>query len=870
VSRVAAAAVTVIAVALGLGAAATAAVADALLPPGSVRVEVLDAAGNPDTQAGSHPARMITRLAAPKGPDGLPEVAKVQIVEFPTGMAGDPNGASQCPREVYDDLNGGECPPETQVGTLTSVESNGASATQALFNLEPAPGEVASFGTAQYFFHSKFSARLRASDFALETRTEGTPEIFPEEPVVENRLEFWGVPADHLGASLLRRPFLTNPTRCSGPIEVSMRMLTWQRPDEWRSGSGSTGLPLTGCDKLAFAPALALGLENPVADSPTGISLETVFPSTADPDSTVSSQARSSHVTLPDGLAFSAGAASRLTVCTDAEAAVGSDKEADCPPASKVGTIEIGMSALAQPLRGNLYIGAEHPGERFRVFAIASSSDGIETKFVSAMRPDPATGQLTANIDDLPQVPFEYLLMHFDGGPRGLLVAPLRCGAATARGTFVPYSGGAPASAASSVAIAPRPGHRCGDPLPFQPSLRTAISARRAGQPTSFAMILGRQDGEQLTDRFSFDLPQGLSASLGAVDRCPEAAIAAARCPASSRVGSAFVEIGSGSSTAELSGGAYLTGPYRRAPFGFALILDAKLGPFDLGALTVRSAMRLNPLTGRVTVQGDPMPQAFEGVPVRFQQIGLTMDRRGFMRTPTSCDPMHVAATIRSTEGAVASPENELSVGGCVDLPFEPKLGVALTGRSQLHKGGRPGLRLSIGSHEGDANMRSMAMSLPPGLRMSGSGLSALCARRQAVRGKCPKGSKVGLGFGRTSLLPEPMKGTVYLAQPEDGDGEPDLWTHLEGEGVELNLHSTSELEHGRVVSRFEDLPDMSLSTFTMQLTGGKHGVLVLDRGVCQGGQPRRLRAPAEMEAQNGAQRAERLRVKTPDGCRAG
>ena len=853
---------------LGLAIGAPSAGADEPMPPGTVQVEVLDGAGNPDTQAGSHPARMVTRMRSLESPAGEIEFSKVQIVEFPTGMGGDANSAPKCPRELFDNPAEKTCPEASQVGVLTSVERGGAELSTPIFNLEPAPDEVASFGVVQEFFTSKFSGRLRPSDYGLEMRLEGTPEVFQTEPTVETRIEFWGVPADHQSDdSLPRRPFLTNPTRCDGPIGVRVRSLTWDRPDTWRSGSGDTGLPLSGCEKLRFAPALGVQLESPVTDTPTGVSLETVYPSSTGADELASSQVKSIRMELPEGMGFSAGAASGLGVCSDAQLAQGSATAARCPRGSKIGSVEIGMGGQSEPLKGNLYLGEGRPGERFRLFTVASGG-AVETKLVSAMRVDPATGQLTAVLDDLPQVAFDHLLMHFDGGPRGLLVAPRACGPATAKATFVPYSGGPAVVSKSTVAIAPRPGRRCDEPAPFQPTLEAAISARRGGRPTSFTAVLGRRDGEQLTERFSFGLPAGLSADLAAVGRCADAAITAAACPDSSRVGSAFVEIGSGSATTTLDGNAYLTGPYRKSPFGFALVFAAKLGPFDLGNLVVRAAMKLDPLTGGVTVQSDAMPETFEGIPIRFQQIGLTMDRPGFMRTPTSCRPMRVSSTIRSTEGAVASPSDELSVGACVALPFRPALTVALTDRAQLHRRGKPGLKIRVRSRRGDANMRAMGLSLPAGLRLSAAGLREICARREALQGNCPKGSKVGTGVGRTRMLARPLQGSIFLVQPQEGDEEPEIWAHLAGEGVELNMHSTTVVADGRVENRFQSLPDMPLSDFTMQLASGKHGVFVLDRSLCADGRARELRAPATLEGQNGAYRKQRTPVTTPKICR--
>jgi hypothetical protein len=855
----------VLALALSCGGGAASASADWQIPPGTLKVEVLDSAGHPDDRAGAHPDRIVSSVRTLERPDGTLEGASTQVISFQGGIGGDPNSVPTCPRKRFESALELGCPAESQVGVQTAVHRGGETEATPIYNLEPAAGEVSAFGTVQFFFRAKFVGHLRASDFGLETRLEGIPEVSFGEPIVETQIEFWGVPADHQeGTSLPRRAFLTTPTRCDGAVGIDVRLRTYARPTEWGAGSADTGRALSGCQSLSYAPAVKMELETPVADTPTGVSLETIFPSNVDASQLASSQTRSTSIELPEGMAFSAGAAEGLGVCTDAQLARGSETAASCPRDAKVGTVELGLAALKEPLVGNLYIGEEHPGERFRIFVVARGG-GTESKFVSAMRPDPVTGRLTAVLDDLPQISFDYLLMRFDGGPAGLLVAPRSCGPATARGTFVPYSGGPRVNSNSTVAIGPRAGRRCGEPAPFEPTLQAAISARRGGRPTSFTTVLSRRDGEQLTDRFTFTLPQGISASLAKVERCGNAAAAAGACPAASKVGNAFVEIGSGPETAEMTGSAYLTGPYRKGPFGFALILNATIGPFHLGSFIVRAAMKLDSETGQVSVQSDSMPQTFEGVPVRFQRIGLEINRPGFMRTPTSCAPMRVSSLIRSTEGAVARPGVELSVRDCVSLPFKPAVALALSGRSQLHKGGRPGLRIGTRSRSGDANLRSMQLELPAGLRFRSGGLRAICARGAALKGDCPKGAQVGTGFGRTPMLAKPLRGAIYVVQPK-GNGEPDLWAHLEGEGVELNLPSVNSTEHGRVQTSFEDVPDMALSSFTLDLAGGKHGLLVLDRDLC--GKVRGLNAAASLEGQNAATRELRVPVDKPKSCK--
>jgi hypothetical protein len=188
---------------------------------------------------------------------------------------------------------------------------------------------------------------------------------------------------------------------------------------------------------------------------------------------------------------------------------------------------------------------------------------------------------------------------------------------------------------------------------------------------------------------------------------------------------------------------------------------------------------------------------------------------------------------------------------------------MALSGRPELHHGGHPGLRISMKVRPGGANLRRAEFSLPRLLSFDSSSLKEICARREAIDGNCPPGSRIGSGRARTPLLRESLKGGVYLVQPR-GSGAPDIWTSLGGSGLQVELRGETVVEDGRVVARLVDMPDFPLTSFAMRLVGGKHGVFELTESPCAG---RGLVAPMSIEGQNGALRGTRARVAVPGGC---
>ena len=151
-------------------------------------------------------------------------------------------------------------------------------------------------------------------------------------------------------------------------------------------------------------------------------------------------------------------------------------------------------------------------------------------------------------------------------------------------------------------------------------------------------------------------MPLGIVAKLKGVPLCSDAAASAGNCPVESRIGTATVGAGSGSSPFYVKGPVALTGPYKGAPYGLAVAVRAKAGPFDLGTVVVRQAIYVNPVDARLTVISDPLPVVLKGVPVRLRSVHVAVDRPGFTINPTSCAPKEIVGDFVSEPGSELSP----------------------------------------------------------------------------------------------------------------------------------------------------------------------------------------------------------------------
>jgi hypothetical protein len=853
------------ALALGLLLPPAAARADFGLAPGSLQVQDLDAAGQPEVRAGAHPDKLITSFALNTLPDGGADGnLKDVVIDLPAGMAGDPGAVPPCPRTAF---ASNACPPEAQVGVMHAAFIGFPPFDFPIYAVAPRKDELAELGFFALLFPVRMTIGLRAGgDYGTQISLDDLPASVP---LSAGTVELWGVPADHqAGTSIPRKPFLSNPTRCDGsPIELSLHVDSWQQPGQPVGASTPAGGPLTACDQLPFAPAVGVSLDTPAADSPSGLSVDLTLPQNDVPDGVVTSQVDGFSATLPPGLTLSPGVGDGLVACDDAQLAIGTTAAPSCPPASKIGSVRLTTPLQAAPLDGDIWFGRPLADERFRLF-ITVDGPGVVLKLRGALRPDPETGQLFVALDGLPQVPFSELRLHFKDGPRAPLATPPACGPGAATVAVAPARGGPAAELFAQVEVANGPGGApCPATAPFAPSFDAGSTPPHGGGASSFSLTVRRADGQQALDRLSATLPPGLSARLAGVPRCPTAQAVRAACPAASRIGTAGVEAGAGPQPLPLTGAAYLTGPHAGAPFGVALVLHAQVGPIDLGTVTVLSTLRLDPDDARVTIATDPLPRMLAGVPLRLRTLALDIDRAGFMRNPTSCTTTRIAATLTSLDLAAAQRTARYALGGCRTLRFAPSVSLALGPPGELVRGGHPTLSIRLSTGTSRAAVRTARVALPPLLGLDPAALPTLCPRARARRDACPRSSAVGSARVRTPLLPHALSGPVDVVMPARGT-QPELWAMLAGGGVRLRVRSTTSAPAGKpVTASFVDLPDIPLSSFALTLRGGSGGLLKLSREPCATGRPLRLAAVASLRGQNGALRRASVRVGAQPRC---
>jgi hypothetical protein len=351
-----------------------------------------------------------------------------------------------------------------------------------------------------------------------------------------------------------------------------------------------------------------------------------------------------------------------------------------------------------------------------------------------------------------------------------------------------------------------------------------------AGAFSPFTLNVSRDDGQQFLSGLTVQQPAGLLGLIQSVPLCEESLAAQGSCPEESRVGTSTVTSGAGSAPFALSGPVYLTGPYGGGPFGLAIAIRAIAGPFDLGTVVVRAAIKVDPADSHLTIDTPALPTILQGIPLRLRTVSVAIDRAGFIFNPTNCDPLAVGATLKSSDGATQQVSSPFQATGCDALPYAPKM----TATTQAATRGKPAaLSVKLTQTAGEANTRSVSVKLPSQLAARLDTVQLACpeATFRADPAGCGAASKVGTTRAVTPLLAAPLTGPVYLEAHEAGK-LPTLEALLQGSGITVDLSGTIALGNG-ITSTFGAVPDVPITEFTLNLPAGRGSALAASADLC-------------------------------------
>jgi len=447
------------------------------------------------------------------------------------------------------------------------------------------------------------------------------------------------------------------------------------------------------------------------------------------------------------------------------------------------------------------------------------------------------------------------------------LATPQACGEYRTVAKLTPFSSNEPITREGSFQIESGPsGGPCpsGGLPPFKPGLIAGSINNAAGRFSPFNVRLFRNDNEQEFTRFSIKLPPGITAKLAGIPYCPESGVALAKsrtgihgaqeeieapsCPAASEIGHSLAGAGVGQALAYAPGKVYLAGPYHGSNLSIVAITAAKVGPFDLGNVVIRYALKIDPETAEAFIDAtgsDPIPHIIKGVAVHARDIRAYVDRSGFTLNPTDCTRTSTASTLLGSGLDFSSEADDRPVtvstpyqaADCAALPFKPRLNLKLKGGTR--RGAYPALTAKATMNGiGEAGIGRAEVILPKSEFIANAHFQTICTKVQFKAGagngaECPAKSIYGKARAITPLLGEPLTGPVFLRSSEHQ--LPDLVVALHNAQLDVDLVAHVDSVKGRLRSTFEAAPDAPVSSFVLEMQGGKKGLFENSTNLCKG-----------------------------------
>jgi hypothetical protein len=852
-------------------------------------------AGPASAPAGSHPDSSVSMTFGGTPSDDVKDI----IQHFPAGIIPNPEALPRCsPAQLLADT----CPTSSRLGptSLTATPEPGVPVTVNgdVYNIEVDPPYVGGLGFVVRpapGVHSSLSApfTVRSARFDITTSLPDMAADINNQPIMPTARDYGltgvsvSVPRQidlsGLGAVPIKinniqyalngiaastgEPYLTTTTACLQGYPM-LEATAWDDPTNTRVNKVGNVLSGTDCDDdhVPFDPQpFDVGLETTQTDTPSGYDISINVPANETPRH--QSYLNRTVLRLPEGTALSPPAGEGLEACTDAQLGFGTQDPPSCPAGSDVGDVVVVSKNVPDPLQGDLYLGEPTPGHTYRLFIAFPIVDGLWIKLDGETVPDPQTGRLTTTFDDLPMLPFEKFTISLNGGDHAVLVNPRDCGVHNLTSTLTPWSGATTFPTdkdkhpeGTFTASYDGSGGACPDPFPFTPTVSGFTTPTQAGAFSSLSMTLSNPDRNQLLRTLRASLPPGLVGGLTGVPLCPVANAAAGTCAEDTRIGTVGAAVGAGDSPLSLPGSIYIAKPLQAGdPASLAIVVPARVGPFDFGNVITRARIVVRPDVGLDVVLADDLPRIIEGIPIRLRSVDVTVDRANFTRNPTSCAQLAFGASFTSFDEGQASASGPYQATGCDKLLFSPRLRFIATG--ELRKDGHPTLQAIVTQPAGEANIARSRVVLPDIMRPEVLALQrpgGLCPEALAAARSCPASSQVGVAKAVTPLLPDPLSGPVYIVQ-HAANPLPKLVVFLDG-AVSIRLEAQNELQLLRVVNRFDTLPDVPLTRFELTIKGGKNGILRNYGNLCQ----KRVRGDVSFTAHSGKSVTDTPLIETP------
>ena len=243
-------------------------------------------------------------------------------------------------------------------------------------------------------------------------------------------------------------PFMTNPTSCGAPGEVTFRATSYQLLEA--PSTMTAALPqITGCGVLGFNPETMVAPTTEQATAGTGLEYGLSFPTKGLEHANLlyDSEQKRAEVVLPEGMTVNPSEAEGLGVCSEEDFAretFDSIPNQGCPETSKIGSVVATTPVLDEGAKGSLFLAKPYANPFGSLLALYMTvkvpNRGVSVRLAGEVTTDRDTGQIKAVFDDIPQLPVSSFQLAFREGARAPLVTPPTCGSFQALSNFNPWA----------------------------------------------------------------------------------------------------------------------------------------------------------------------------------------------------------------------------------------------------------------------------------------------------------------------------------------------------------------------------------------------------------------------------------------------
>ena len=298
----------------------------------------------------------------------------------------------------------------------------------------------------------------------------------------------------------------------------------------------------------------------------------------------------------------------------------------------------------------------------------------------------------------------------------------------------------------------------------FKPTGVTAAPAdAQAGANSNFSLHFDVEEPARDLKGFVIHLPPGEVGAVTATPLCTQAQFAAKACPATTQVGTttthatAFPTPITGLAV-DVPGKIYNLAPVGPEPARLGIRLTPALGD----EILLQSIVTVRPGDGGLDSSTDGLPRDSALGPIDINAVDITLfgkagnPAKGFVSNPTSCGPATTTVDATAYDGAQGSGSASFTPTGCDKLAFEPALSATLDPGA---KNARPTLTTVIESPAGQANARSVQITLPAALGAVVTTLEHACPEAQFNQGACAANAQIGSARRRRRPSPPRSRG---------------------------------------------------------------------------------------------------------------